>query len=111
MISVVGIDLTRRQPGEVILVETTEGIYEIILDDPKLALALVTGTDLRLRQPTLCQIRQSSFGNKVFPNWIGLGLRMQFTFRNCVHETTVALSASVSGAGWWYEVFSGRNPV
>lgn len=99
-----GIDISRLAAGTTILVETTQGVYEIVVIEPRISLVEITGTDPRLKKPVTGQLLASNYdaeGKVSLPNWIGKNLRMQFKFHNCVFSCSVSLSARVGN----YEVF------
>lgn len=103
-----GIDIRQRAIGEIILVETDNGIYELVVVAPSQCLVKVTGTDPRLHQPAVGRFLNSTsvlYPYKVCPAWIGLGCRMLIAFRNANFESGVILSASIRGNGWHFDVF------
>jgi len=103
------IDLTRQSVSTTIIVETTQGIIELVVLNPETALVQVSGTDPKIKQPVNCQMTQSFYdleGRITLPKWIGKDLRMQLTFKN----TSLNCSATVSAAvrlknGSYYNVF------
>ena len=103
-----GIDITRLAKGTKLIVETTQGVFEFSVTNPRHGLVRVFGTDARLRAGISGQVLESFYdieGRVAVPNWITKSLRIQITFKNGVYPCTPALSARVEGAGWHYEVF------
>jgi hypothetical protein len=103
-----GIDVRQRQAGEVILVETDNSIYELTVMVPRQCLVQVTGTDPRLRQPTVGRLLNSTavlHPHDVRDAWIGPARRMLIAFRNVNFESGVIVSASIRGNGWHFDVF------
>lgn len=101
-------DVTRLPAGTKIIVETTQGVYELVIDNPQISLVSIRGTDPRLKEPITGQLVASHYdheGRVSLPNWIGKNLRMHIKFLNCEHTCSVSLSARVEGDGWHYDVF------
>src|SRR5690606_34766096 len=101
-----GIDLTRQEELTEIIVETTVGVYELILDTPALCTAVISGGHFKL--PTLVQLIESTYDRKGLigvPGWIGKGLRMQLRAHNGIHQIAPATGATIMGEGWSFDVF------
>jgi phenolic acid decarboxylase len=102
------IDITRQPVGTTIIVETTQGIIEMVVLKPDVALVRVSGTDPKIKEPVNCQMTQSLYDLKgiiTLPKWIGKELRMQLTFKNASLNCSATVSAVVRGKGWHYDVF------
>ena len=102
------IDITRLPVGSNIIVETTQGIIEIVVLNPTVGLIRVSGTDPKIKEPVNCQLTQSCYdldGKIKLPKWIGKDLRMQLTFKNASLHCSSTVSATVLGKGWHYDVF------
>lgn len=103
-----GVDISRLAEGAKVIVETTQGVFELTIQNPKHSLVRVNGTDPRLRAGISGQVFQSFYdieGRIAVPYWIGKSLRMQISFKNGVYACTPAVSARVEGPGWHYDVF------
>jgi phenolic acid decarboxylase len=103
-----GIDISRLAPGTTVIVETTQGIIELVVLNPTVGLVRVSGTDPKIKEPVNCQMTQSCYDLKgliTLPKWIGKDLRMQLTFRNANLHCSTTVSATVRGKGWHYDVF------
>lgn len=102
------IDITRQPVGTNILVETTQGIIEMVVLNPETALVRVSGTDPKIREPVNCQMTQSLYdleGRITLPKWIGKEMRMQLTFKNASLNCSATVSAMVRGKSWHFNVF------
>lgn len=103
-----GIDIRKMKPGTKIMVETTQGVYDIEVVAPSVAMIDVSGTEPRLHQKLTGQLRASHLdvgGQVGLTAWIGKNLRMAIQFGNAIHNCSPALSAKVSGPDWSYDVF------
>jgi hypothetical protein len=103
-----GIDIAKQPAGTTILVETTQGIYELVVKKPEISLVEVTSTDPRLHKGTLAQLNFSTYdiqGRIALPHWIGKSLRMQLSFKNTLYPCSAAISAAIVGDGFHFEVF------
>ena len=102
------IDISRLPVGMTVIVETTQGVMELVVLNPTQGLVRVSGTDPKIREPVNCQMTQSCYdlqGLITLPKWIGKDLRMQLTFKNATLNCSVTVSATVRGKGWHYDVF------
>jgi phenolic acid decarboxylase len=102
------IDISRLPVGATIIVETTQGIIEMVVLNPTAGLVRVSGTDPKIREPVNCQMTQSFYdleGKVRLPKWIGKEMRMQLTFKNASLNCSATVSAVVRGKGWHYDVF------
>lgn len=103
-----GINPTKLQPGDKVLLETTQGVYEFEIERPELGVVWVTGTDARFRQPVRGRLAYSVYdleGTIRLDDWIGKNLRLHIIFANATFVCSIAVSASVTGDGWQYRVF------
>lgn len=103
-----GIDIRERAVGDTILIETDVGVLELVVVQPDAALVRVSGTDYRLHKPTIGRITFSE--SVVEPpdkrdGWIGPLRRVHIAFLNAIFISGVALSATVRGGRWYYDVF------
>jgi len=103
-----GIDIRQRHVGDTILIETDNGIYELVIVDPTRQYVEVSGTDPRLHTATVGLLDHSFSAldrDDKRQAWIGPARRLVIVFRNAVFETGVVLSASVRGKEWHLDVF------
>ena len=101
-----GIDITKLEIGVAILVGTEDGcLFEMIVKKPEFGVVEVSGTEPRLKLPTL-GVLTHSFDVKTNINfWIGKYLKMMLVFRNGNYESKPVTHASLKGEDWQYEVF------
>lgn len=101
-----GIDITKLRIGTTILVETEdERLFELTVKKPDSGVIEVSGTEPRLKLPTL-GVLTHSFDEKTSINfWIGKYLKMMLVFRNGNYESKLVTHASLRGEDWQYEVF------
>jgi len=101
-----GISVPSLLPGTVVLVETTANVYELlVIGDSHVQ---VSGTDARFHTPVIGRFVQSVYdpeATMMFAGWIGNNLRMDIEFKNATFRSTPAVSASVHGKGYKYDVF------
>lgn len=104
----VGIDLRRTKVGQKILIETDCAVYEMEVADPWRGLVFFSGTDPRLRVPTLGRLDFSTHVRNVhdsWPLWIGPDRYLVLTFRNQRFQTGRVCSARIFNKDWHYDVF------
>lgn len=101
-----GIDIRKLMIGTTILVETeNEHLFEMVVKKPENGVVEVSGTEPRLKLPTL-GVLTHSFDVKTSINfWIGKYLKMMLVFRNGNYESKPVTHASLRGEDWQYEVF------
>lgn len=112
-----GVDLTKLNPGVKILVETTVGIYELVITDPSTGGVSVKATvppfeagisiDTRLDRSIW-----DDKGKIFIPHWIGKSMRMVFVdSKSQLFATHSVVSAKVESAegDWTYEVWEGKQ--
>lgn len=104
----VGINITKLAIGTSIMVETEDSqVFEIVVRKPEHGVVEVSGTEPRLKNPTLGVLTHSSTDDKKtqIDHWIGQYLRMMIVFRNGNYESQLVTHASLKGEGWQFEVF------
>lgn len=104
----IGINITRQKIGTAIMVETDDGqLFEIIVRKPDQGVVEVSGTEPRLKQPTLGVLTHSFSDDKrtQINHWIGQYLRMMLVFKNGNYKSKLVSHASLKGEGWQFEVF------
>jgi len=104
----VGINITKQKIGTIIMVETEDGhLFEMVVRSPKHGVVEVSGTEQRLRYPTVGSLGYSISDDKKtrIDNWIGQYLKMMLVFRNGNYESKLVTHASLKGEGWQFEVF------
>ena len=108
-----GVDLTKLQVGVKVLVETTAGIYELIIVVPETGHVSVKGTVPPFQaheamQTTLEQSIWDDKGKVFIPCWIGKAMRMVFRDADqklfATHSVMSAKVESPDGS-WSYEVW------
>jgi len=103
-----GIDITKQQPGTKIIVETDNLIFELKVIDPSKGLVEATSNSPVLREPTLGQYLRGVYvldASVGIDHWIGRTMQMFIRFRNGDYLTGPAVTASLYGPGWTYDVF------
>jgi len=104
----IGIDITKQKVGTTIMVETEDGqLFEMIIRKSEQGVVEVSGTEPRLRHPTLGTLAYSFTDNKrtLINHWIGQYLKMRLVFRNGNYVSKLVTHASLKGEGWQFEVF------
>jgi hypothetical protein len=102
------INLTKMQVGTKVVVETTQGVYELVVENPRHAVVSITGSDPRLHRPLYCQVKRSIYdsrGQITLEYRIAKSLRMELKFLHGPFICSPTLSARVQGRGWYYDVF------
>lgn len=105
-----GIDITQQLPGTVIFVETEDDmLFEMKVVVPREGIVEVSGTEPRLKQPTLGILSHSFSGDKKtqINYWVGMLLCMSLLFKNGSYESKPVVSASIHGPdeAWKFDVF------
>ena len=103
-----GIDVAKQKPGTKIIVETDNLIFELKVIDPSKGYVEVTSNSPLLREPTIGQYLRGVYvldASVGIDHWIGRTMQMFLRFRNGDFLTGPAVTASLSGEGWSYDVF------
>lgn len=103
-----GIDITKQKIGTTIMVETEDDhLFEMVVKKPEQGVVEVTGTELRLKHPTLGCLAHSHTDDKktLINHWIGQYLKMMLVFRNGNYESKPVTHVSLKGEGWKFDVF------
>jgi hypothetical protein len=103
-----GINITRLAAGNVVLVETEGAIYELTVLNPVEGVVRMSATDPHLKNKRVGKFLQSTFVHDrrvSIPRWIGKAMKMELRFPDMTFQATSAVSASVYGDGWHYDVF------
>ncbi len=112
-----GVDLTKLKPGVKIWVETTAGIYEMVVVDPNVGLVSVKATVPPFTAQRSIEIlfEQSIWDDKgsiFIPCWIGKAMRMVFRDDQgqlfATHSVESAKVESADGS-WSYEVWEDQT--
>lgn len=102
----IGINVTKQRVGTTIMVETDDNhIFEMVVRKPEQGVVEVSGTEPRLKYPTLGVLTHSFNEGTRIDHWIGQYLKMMFVFRNGNYESKLVTHASLKGEGWQFEVF------
>lgn len=105
-----GIDITKQQPGTVILIETEDDmVFEMKITRPEKAIVEVTATEPRLKYPVLGILSHAFSGDKKtqINHWVGMLLCVSLIFKNGNFETKPVVHASIRGPdnAWKFDVF------
>jgi len=101
-----GIDITKQKIGTIIMVETGDGrLFEMIVRKPEEGMVEVSGTEPRLRYPTLGVLTHSFNEKTRIDYWIGQYLKMMLVFKNGNYVSELVTHISLRGEGWQFEVF------
>lgn len=97
-----GIDVSKLEPGTVILVKTRNSNYEITIQ--KNGLVLLKGGQ-HLPEAKQARFNGSTWGGTCLKvDWIGHEMYMEFLMEKRILTTTKVLEATVKGDGWEYKM-------
>jgi len=97
-----GIEIFRQRVGTRIIVETDNGMYELVVLNPTQGLVEISGSDPRLHEPVIGRFLHSV--HAVYPNvaadaWIGRAMRMVIAFVTLPSRAVLSLRHPSKGRG------------